>query len=123
MEANELECFVTVESLNSNDVVIKRRTYKSITVLLGRDEFCNIAYRASAANLRLIGKTFLLTEISIRKRFLQEGKATIKLTQKPEKLQIMFPSESARCFPEMLVFKTSCTALNAENLVEQPVAC
>ena len=45
MEASELECCLTVENLNSNGVVTKRRTYKSITVVLGGDEFRDIALR------------------------------------------------------------------------------
>ena len=87
MEASELECCLTVENLNSNGVVMKRRTFKSITVVLGRDEFRDIALRIVSSQSPL-GKTFLLKELTIHKRFLQEGKATIKpLTQK---IQIMF---------------------------------
>ncbi|RMX49843.1 hypothetical protein pdam_00025115 [Pocillopora damicornis] len=43
MEASELECCLTVENLNSNGIVMKRRTFKSITVVLDRDEFREFA--------------------------------------------------------------------------------
>ena len=39
METSELECCFIVKNLNSNGVVTKRRTFKSITVALSRDEF------------------------------------------------------------------------------------
>ena len=68
MEASELECCLTVEHLNSNGVVTKRRTYKSITVVLGRDEFRDIALRIVSSQSPL-GKTFLLKELTIHKRF------------------------------------------------------
>ena len=86
MEACELECCLTVENLNSN-VVTKRRTYKSITVVLGRDEFRDIALRIVSSQSPL-GKTFLLKELTIHKQFLQEGKATIKLLI--QEIQIMY---------------------------------
>ena len=74
METSELECCFIVKNLNSNGVVTKRRTFKSITVVLGRDEFRDIVSSQSP-----LGKTFLLKELTIHKRFLQEGKATINL--------------------------------------------
>ena len=48
MEASELECCLTVENLNSNGVVTKRRIFKSITVVLDREEFRT----SSVVNLR-----------------------------------------------------------------------
>ena len=104
MEAGELECVLTVEHLNSNGVVTKRRTYKSITVVLGRDEFRDIVSSQSP-----LGKTFLLKELTIHKRFLQEGKATIKLLT--QKTKIMFSNcflstESARSVFKMSVIET-----------------
>ena len=85
MEASELEGCLTVENLNSNGVVTKRWTFKSITVVLGRDEFRDIVSSQSP-----LGKTFLLKELTIHKQFLQEGKATIKLLT--QEIQIMFSS-------------------------------
>lgn len=104
MEASELECCLTVESLNSNGVVTKRRTYKSITVVLGRDEFRDISLRIISSQSPL-GKTFLLKELTIHKRFFQEGKATIKLLT--QKTQIMF----SNCPPNQLAAFLKCLSL------------
>lgn len=93
-----------VESLNSNGVVTKRRTYKNITVVLGRDEFRDIALRIVSSQSPL-GKTFLLKELTIHKRFLQEGKATIKLLT--QKIQIMF----SNCPPNQLAAFLKCLSL------------
>lgn len=104
MEASELECCLTVESLNTNGVVTKRRTYKNITVVLGRDEFRDIALRIVSSQSPL-GKTFLLKELTIHKRFLQEGKATIKLLT--QKIQIML----SNCPPNQLAAFLKCLSL------------
>ena len=116
MEASELECCVTVESLNSYGVVTKRRTYKSITVVLGRDEFRDVALRIVSSQSPL-GKTFLLKEISIRKRFLQEGKATIKLLT--QKLQIMF----SNCPPNQLGAFLKCLSLKLAQSKQDGLTC
>ena len=115
MEASELECCLTVEHLNSNGVVTKRRTYKSITVVLGRDEFRDIALRIVSSQSPL-GKTFLLKELTIHKRFLQEGKATIKpLTQK---IQIMFRN----CPPNQLATSLKCLSLKLAQSKQNGIA-
>ena len=115
MEASELECCLTVEHLNSNGVVTKRRTYKSITVVLGRDEFRDIALRIVSSRSPL-GKTFLLKELTIHKRFLQEGKATIKpLTQK---IQIMFRN----CPPNQLATSLKCLSLKLAQSKQNGIA-
>ena len=97
MEASELECCLSVENLNSNGVVTKRRTFKSITVVLDRDEFRDIALRIVSSQPSL-GETILLEELTIHKRFLQEGKATI--TPLTQEIQIMF----SNCLPNQQTF-------------------
>ena len=115
MEASELECCLTVEHLNSNGVVTKRRTYKSITVVLGRDEFRDIALRIVSSQSPL-GKTFLLKELTIHKRFLQEGKATIKLLT--QKIQIMF----SNCPPNQLAAFLKCLSLKLAQSKQNGIA-
>lgn len=116
MEASELECCVTVESLSSNGIVNKRRSYKSIKVVLGRDEFRDIALRIVSSQSPL-GKTFLLKEISIHKRFVQEGKATIKLLT--QRLQIMF----SNCPPNQLTAFLKCLSLKLSQSKQNGHAC
>ena len=115
MEASELECCLTVENLNSNGVVMKRRTFKSITVVLGRDEFRDIALRIVSSQSPL-GKTFLLKELTIHKRFLQEGKATIKLLT--QKIQIMF----SNCPPNQLATFLKCLSLKLAQSKQNGIA-
>ena len=111
MEASELECCLTVENLNSNGVVTKRRTFKSITVVLGRDEFGDIVSSQS-----LLGKTFLLKELTIHKRFLQEGKATIKLLT--QKILVMF----SNCPPNQLAAFLKCLSLKLAQSKQNGIA-
>ena len=100
-----------MENLNSNGVVTKRPTFKSITVVLGRDEFRDIVSSQSP-----LGKTFLLKELTIHNRFLQEGKATIKpLTQK---IQIMFRN----CPPNQLATSLKCLSLKLAQSKQNGIA-
>ena len=115
MEASKLECCLTVENLNSNGIVMKRRTFKSITVVLGRDEFRDIALRIVSSQSPL-GKTFLLKELTIHKRFLQEGKATIKLLT--QKIQIMF----SNCPPNQLAAFLKCLSLKLAQSKQNGIA-
>ena len=116
MEASELECSLTVENFNSNGVVTKRRCYKSITVVLGRDEFRDIALRIVSSQSPL-GKPFLLKDISIHKRFAHEGKATIKLLT--QKLQIMF----SNCPPNQLIAFLKCLSLKLSQSKQNGLTC
>ena len=100
-----------MENLNSNGVVTKRRTFKSITVVLGRDEFRDIVSSQSP-----LGKTFLLKELTIHKRFLQEGKATIKLLT--QKIQIMFRN----CPPNQLATFLKCLSLKLAQSKQNGIA-
>ena len=58
MEASELECCLTVENLNSNGVVTKRRTFKSVTVVLGRNEFRSPNCKSLTSSQSSLGQTF-----------------------------------------------------------------
>ena len=109
MDAGELECSVAVERLNSNGVVIKRRSFKTVTVVLGRDEFGDIVLRVVATQSPLSHK-YRLRDISIHKRFMREGKATIKLLQ--QSVQIMI----SNCAPNKLMAFLKCMSLKlAQN--------
>ena len=118
MEASELECCLTVENLNSNGVVTKRRTFKSVTVVLGRNEFRDIALRIVShwlvVNLRW-DKLFL-KESTIHKRLLQEGKATIKLLT--QKIQIM----CSHCPPNQLATFLKCLSLKLAQSKQNGIA-
>ncbi len=77
MDASELQCTVNVEKLNGEGVVLRRTVYKSCTTILGRDQFGDILLRIVAK--QQIVQNFMLKEITIYRRFVKEGKATIKL--------------------------------------------
>ena len=109
MEVGELECSVVVERTNSTGVITKRRSFKTVTVVLGRDEFGDILLRLVAAQSPLSHK-YRLRDISIHKRFAKEGKATIKLLQL--NVQIMI----SNCAPNKLVAFLKCMSLKlAQN--------
>ena len=108
MEAGELSCCVALEALNSNSAVTKRKTYKNIKLVLGRDEFQDIILKIESQRSPL-GKNFRLREISIYKRFLKDGKATIKLVT--QKMQLML----SNCPPNQLAAFLKCISLKLEK--------
>ena len=109
MEASELECCLTVENFNSNGVVTKRRIFKSSC--LGSRRISHIVSSQSP-----LGKTFLLRKITIHKRFLQEGMATIKLLA--QMIQIVF----SNCPPNQLVTFLKCLSLKLAQSKQNGIA-
>ena len=109
---------LTVENLNSNGVVTKRRTFKSVTVVSGRNEFRDIALRIVShwlvVNLRW--DRLFLKELTIHKQLLQEGKATIKLLT--QKIQIMF----SHCPPNQLATFLKCLSLKLAQSKQNGIA-
>lgn len=102
MDAGELACTVSVESLNPlNGTVARRRAYKNVSVVCCRDEFRDIILRILSKKSPL-GKTYRLREITIHKRFLQEGKATIKLVT--QNIQLLL----SNCPPSKLALFLKC---------------
>ena len=104
MEAGEVSCCVTVEALDSNGVVSRRKAYRNIRVLLGRDEFGDIILKIDSHRSPL-GKSYRLKEVTIHKRFLKDGKATIKLLT--QKMQLLL----SNCPPNQLAAFLKCIAL------------
>ena len=109
---------LTVENLNSNGVVTKRRTFKSVTVVSGRNEFRDIALRIVShwlvVNFRW--DRLFLKELTIHKQLLQEGKATIKLLT--QKIQIMF----SHCPPNQLATFLKCLSLKLAQSKQNGIA-
>lgn len=102
MEAGELACTINIESLNPiNGTVSRRRVYKNVSVVCCRDEFRDIILRILSKKSPL-GKTYRLRDITIHKRFLQEGKATIKLAT--QNIQLLL----SNCPPSKLALFLKC---------------
>jgi ATP-dependent DNA helicase PIF1 len=102
MDAGELSCTVNVESLNAvNGAVTRRRTYKNVSIICCRDDFRDIILKILAKTSPL-GKTYRLRDITIHKRFVQEGKATIKLVT--QNIQLLL----SNCPPSKLALFLKC---------------
>lgn len=109
-EAGDLDCTVNVESLNaSNGTVTRRRVYKNVSIVFGRDEFRDIVLRILAKSSPL-GKNYRLREIQVHKKFVQEGKATIKLIT--QNIQLLISNSP----PSKLALFLKCMSLKlAQN--------
>lgn len=104
-EAGELDCTVNAECINPvNGTVTRRRIYKNASIICCRDEFRDIVLRILAKSSPL-AKSYRLRDIQIHKRFLQEGKATIKLIT--QKLQLLISNSP----PSKLALFLQCLSL------------
>ncbi|XP_041359901.1 ATP-dependent DNA helicase PIF1-like [Gigantopelta aegis] len=104
MEAGELTCTVTIEELQHTGEVIKKTLHRNLTLALGRDSFSDLVLRVSHSK-----KTdkYPLKEVLIHKKFVKDGKATVKLPD--HKVQFLL----CNCPPDKLIvfLKTLSTKL------------
>lgn len=100
MDASELQCTINVERHTRQGIVQQRTVYKSCTTILGRDQFGDIVLRILAK--QQIVQNFLLKEINIHRRFVKEGKASIKLVT--QNVLVML----SNCPPDKLAAFLAC---------------
>lgn len=100
MDASELQCTTNVEKLSGQGIVLRRTVYKSCSTILGRDQFGDIVLRIVAKQQTV--QNFSLKEINIHRRFVKEGKATIKLVT--QNVLVML----SNCPPDKLAAFLAC---------------
>lgn len=74
MDVSTLQCGGTIEWMDARKIVIKRVKYSSVFVKLLRNEFRDLYLHLE--NGKTVHK-FLIVDVSIHKKFVTEGKATI----------------------------------------------
>lgn len=101
-----LTCSVTVETLNPSGEVIKKSTSRNATAILGRNQFQDLILKIE------IGKTtanYTLKDISIRKKFVKEGKACIQFPSRRMNIMIAnCPPNKLAAFLKCLLVKNVC---------------
>ena len=78
LEANRLACSCLVEHLGSSGEVERKQSVKSALLDLGRNEVGDVVLRMIYPPEQVLGP-FTVREHSVHKRFLKEGKASIRL--------------------------------------------
>ncbi|XP_054268590.1 ATP-dependent DNA helicase PIF1-like [Macrosteles quadrilineatus] len=104
-EAGTITCGLTIEYLNQQQSVTRTAKWRTSTLTLVRNEFREIYLdvRASDSSLR-----FLLQNISVHKKFVSEGKATIHFQLHPAKVYISnAPASQLLVFLKTLFVKMS----------------
>ncbi|RUS76879.1 hypothetical protein EGW08_015348 [Elysia chlorotica] len=95
MEHHSLCCTVGIEELSSTGNVLKKATHPKVTVVLGRDEFKELQIQIDFPKKH---SRYSVKEILIHKKFVKDGKATIKLPA--HKIHLML----SNCPPDRLAF-------------------
>ncbi|XP_033096594.1 ATP-dependent DNA helicase PIF1-like [Anneissia japonica] len=114
MECAELDCSVTLQTLNISGEIIKRSTSRNANVVIGRNQFKDVILKVTINNN--VTK-YDLSDIKLHKRFVREGKATISFPQK--KTQVLL----SNCPPHKLNALLKCIALKVECAkAEKPVS-
>ena len=105
MDLNTISCSASLEELSTAGEVLKKAFHRNITFTLGRNEFRDVILCVSYNSKKEV--KHILRDITVHKKFVKDGKATVKLIG--EKLQYMI----SNCAPDKLVMflKTMSTKL------------
>ncbi|BFY99883.1 hypothetical protein BsWGS_02923 [Bradybaena similaris] len=105
MDNSSLCCTVIIEELSAAGNIVAKTQHRNLTLTLGRDEFREMQLKISFPKKE---SKYAVKEVLIHKRFVKDGKATIKLPD--HKLQLLL----SNCPPDkLLVFlKTLQTKLD-----------
>ncbi|XP_069128718.1 ATP-dependent DNA helicase PIF1-like [Argopecten irradians] len=108
MELNTLQCTVWMENIGPAGDVQKRTQHKNMTLTLGRNEFRDVVLKLDFAKRDV---KYALKELTIHKKFVKDGKATIKIPDK--KIQFLL----SNCPPDKLIMflKTMHTKLECQK--------
>jgi ATP-dependent DNA helicase PIF1 len=92
---DRLLCVMTIEELSKVGDVLKSSVHKSVFLSVGRNEFRDIVLKVELQKKEL---TFALRELQIHKKFVKDGKATIKIPDRNLNLLIN------NCPPDKLIY-------------------
>lgn len=105
MEHQELDCTITIEKLNEAGHIINCQKIPSCTVTLGRNEFREIVVKISPIRSGR-PQQIVMKEITLFKKFLRDGKSTIKSKGNVQLLLSNCPPDRLARFLKMLAVKT-----------------
>ncbi|XP_050400378.2 ATP-dependent DNA helicase PIF1-like [Patella vulgata] len=94
MDACGISCTVNIEELSPTGIVQKKTQHRNILLLLGRDEFREIVLKLQLSKKEI---KYSIKEVVIHKKFIKDGKATIKLPE--TRVQFLI----SNCPPDKLV--------------------
>lgn len=104
MEVNGLKCSCSVEYVSDTGQVLRKHQYKASRLDLGRNEVEDVVLLVSHSSGKL--GPYTLREHSVHKRFVRDGKATIRLiTQKIHLLISNCPSDQLSMFLHSMTVK------------------
>uniref|UniRef100_A0A2C9LRZ0 ATP-dependent DNA helicase PIF1 n=1 Tax=Biomphalaria glabrata TaxID=6526 RepID=A0A2C9LRZ0_BIOGL len=115
MENPTLVCSVSIEELSPTGNILRKVHHRSLTMTLGRDEFRELQMKVSFPKKEC---KYAVKELIIHKKFVKDGKATIKLPD--HKIQFML----SNCPPDKLVLflqtlQTKLDVLKQKGFVSQ----
>ncbi|KAM8930080.1 ATP-dependent DNA helicase PIF1 [Pelodytes ibericus] len=99
----EIQSSITIEYLNASGQATKRKAIRNASASLGRNEFRDLVLLVSDGKLQ---QKFVLKQIKLFTRFLQDGKGSIVLN--PDNVQILIsncPSDKLKLFMRTLLIK------------------
>ena len=88
-ETGELQCTVSYEELAPTGEVLKKTLSRNASLVLMRNEFKDVIFKATLAKKEM---KFIIRDIVVHKKFVKDGKATVKFPDK--KVQFMISNHS-----------------------------
>ncbi|CAH2310452.1 ATP-dependent DNA helicase PIF1 [Pelobates cultripes] len=101
--STEIQSSVTIEYLNASGQTLKRKVIRNASLTLGRNEHRELLLLVSDGKLQ---QKFILKDIKLFTRFIQDGKGSIVLN--PDNVQLLIsncPSDKLKLFMRTLLIK------------------
>eukprot|EP00794_Sanderia_malayensis_P007930 gene7930-8785_t len=114
MESCELQCMIIVENINATGHVSQRQKLQDCLLTLGRDQFKDIIVKISSTKSSR-QQEISMKNIKLFKKFIREGKATIRTQDKIQILISNCPPDKLAMFLKVLAVKTGIRKAHASD--------
>lgn len=100
----ELDCTLSIENITNTGHVTKSQKIQSCTIALGRDQFKDIVVKVSSSRSEK-QQDIVMKNVKLFKKFLREGKATVRTQDKIQLLISNCPPDRLAMFLKVLSIK------------------
>ena len=100
----ELDCTLSIENITNTGHVTKSQKIQSCTIALGRDQFKDIVIKVSSSRSEK-QQDIIMKNVKLFKKFLRDGKATVRTQDKIQLLISNCPPDRLAMFLKVLAIK------------------
>ena len=110
----ELDCTLSIENITNTGHVTKSQKIQSCTIALGRDQFKDIVVKVSSSRSEK-QQDIIMKNVKLFKKFLRDGKATVRTQDKTQLLISNCPPDRLAMFLKVLAIKVGIRKNHASD--------